>query len=314
MKSSFTSSMKRIASLTTHIGKPSRSLHAFTHIGKPSQTALKSKSELADEVASYYGQNANYAGLFGTNIHLGYFPHVDDASKRVLSFAESGTELTKHMMEVAGIDSNSNVIDFGCGAGGPIFDISQMADCKVLGVDVTSEFIEQATERFASQSDKVQYMTASILDLPDEIKAMPKFSHLFAVQSLCHCAPFIEDILREAHSVLEKDGVMVINDFVVAESGPTEESAAYFYKRLHFDHLLSFADYAEVLTQNGFDIVRYENCTKHAQFGYDTLGDMASEQGRIENDGQPLSVHYKESAASMERGEIGMVIIVARKR
>jgi len=298
--------MKRIATLATRTRSTSRA--SF------SATAQKSKSELEGEVASYYGQNANYAGLFGTNIHLGYFPHVDDASKRVLSFAESGTELTKHMMEVAGIDSNSNVIDFGCGAGGPIFDISQTADCKVLGVDVTSEFIKQAAEQFASQSDKVQYMTASILDLPDEIKAMPKFSHLFTVQCLCHCARFMKDILREAHAVLDKDGLMVINDFVVAESGPTEKSAAYFYKRLHFDHLLSFADYAEVLTQNGFDIVTYENCSKHAQFGYETLRDMATEQERVENDGQPLSVHYKETAESFNRGEIGMVIIVARKR
>lgn len=306
IRSSFTPSLKRIASLATQSQRPSRA--AF------SASALKSKTELEGEVASYYGQNANYAGLFGTNIHLGYFPHVDDASKPILTFAESGSELTKHMMTVAGIDSTSKVIDFGCGAGGPIFDISQTADCEVLGIDVTSEFIDQATAQFASQSEKVRYLTASILDLPSEIKAMPKFSHLFSVQCLCHCARFMKDILREAHEVLEKDGLMVINDFVVTESGPTERSAAYFYKRLHFDHLLSFADYAEVLTRNGFDIVTYENCSKHAQFGYETLREMATEQERVEDDGQPLSVHYEETAESFKRGEIGMVIIVARKR
>ena len=181
-------------------------------------------------------------------------------------------------------------------------------------MDLTSEFIAQATEQFASQSDKVQYMTASILDLPQEIKAMPKFSHLFSVQCLCHCARFMKEILGEAHQVLDKNGLMVINDFVVSESGPTDKSAAYFYKRLHFDHLLSFADYAAVLTQNGFDIVRYENCSKHAQFGYEALRDMAKEQERVEWDGQPQSVHYGESAESFKRGELGMIVIVARKR
>jgi len=279
-----------------------------------STTALKSRSELEGDVSSYYGKNPNYASYFGTNIHLGYFPHINDASREALSFADSGTELTKHMMTVAGINSTSNVIDFGCGVGRPIFDVSQAANCKVLGVDLTSEFIEQATEQFASQSDKVQFMTASILDLPQEIKAMPKFSHLFSVQCLCHCARFMKEILGEAHQVLDTNGVMVINDFVVAESGPTDKSSAYFYKRLHFDHLLSFADYAEVLTQNGFDIVRFENCSKHAQFGYEALRDMATEQKRVEWDGQPQSVHYGESAESFKRGEIGMVIIVARKR
>ena len=189
-----------------------------------------------------------------------------------------------------------------------------MICAQVLGVDLTSEFIEQATEQFASQSDKVQYMNASILDLPDEINAMPKFSHVFSAQCFCHCARFMKDVTREAYQVLDKNGVLVINDFVVAESGPTDKSVAYFYKRLHFDHLLSFADYAEVLTQNGFDIVRYENCSKHAQFGYETLRDMATEQGRVEWDGQPQSVHYGETAESFKRGELGMIVLVAKKR
>merc|ERR1719204_722978 len=107
MKSTFFTSAKRIGNFASRYQAPS----AVNF----SATALKSKSELEGEVASYYGKNANYAKLLGTNFHLGYFPHVNDASKPPLTFAESGTELTKHMMNVAGIDSTSNVIDFGCG-------------------------------------------------------------------------------------------------------------------------------------------------------------------------------------------------------
>ena len=89
------------------------------------------KDQLEGSVASYYGKNANYAGLFGTNIHFGYFPHIVDPAQPILTFAESGSELTQHMIRVSGIDSDSKVIDFGCGAGEPIFDVSQITNCQV---------------------------------------------------------------------------------------------------------------------------------------------------------------------------------------
>ena len=249
-----------------------------------------------------------------------------------LNYKEPGAELTQHMINVAGIDSTSNVIDFGCGVGGPILNVSQICDCKVeslflchvgshpstpspaLGVDLTATYIEEANERFATQSDKVEFTVGPITNLPEEIRNGPKFSHLFSIQCFCHCARFMADVLREAHHVLDTDGIMVINDFVVAETGPTKDSSDYFYKRLHFDRLLSFAEYAEVLTENGFEIVKFENCSKHAQYGYEILGPMAKEMDCQEWDGQPLSTHYEETSKSFTRGELGMVVIVARKK
>merc|ERR1712228_1042282 len=175
------------------------------------------------------------------------------------------------MIRVSGIDSNSNVIDFGCGAGEPIFDMGQ-------------------------------------------IKNGPKFSHLFSIQAICHIARYYDDVLREAYSELDTNGIMVINDFVVAEAGPTEKASSHFYKRLHFDHLLTFADFAEGLTKNGFEILRFENCSKHAMYGYDMLAPQAQELGSIEADGLPLSKHYQETSDCFERGELGMVVVVARKK
>eukprot|EP01084_Bolivina_argentea_P315732 547103_1 len=114
-------------------------------------TAAASKDQLEGNVASYYGKNANYAGLFGTNIHFGYFPHISDPSQSIVDFPESGFQLNKHMVNVAEIDSTSNVIDFGCGVGGPIFDVSQSTGCKATGIDLTPEFVEQAKTHFSSQ-------------------------------------------------------------------------------------------------------------------------------------------------------------------
>jgi len=273
------------------------------------------KDKLEGDVASYYGKNANYAGLFGTNIHFGYFPHISDPSKPIIDFPGSGYALNQHMIDIAGINSTSNVIDFGCGVGGPIFDVSQKANCKVTGIDLTPGFIQQAKEEFGSKSDNVNYICGSITDLPKELKnGNEKFTHLFTIQAICHVARYFNDVCREAASILDKDGIMVINDFVVAEDGPTEKAKSHFYKRLHFEHLMSFADYAEGLTNNGFDIIKYENCSQHAKYGYEILAPQAAEKKSIEADGLPLSTHYQETSQCFQRGELGMVVIVARKQ
>merc|ERR1719384_518447 len=75
-----------------------------------------------------------------------------------------------------------------------------------------------------------------------------------------------------------------------------------------------FADYAEGLTNNGFEILKYENCSQHAAYGYQILAPQAEELGSIEADGLSLSTHYQETSKCFQRGELGMIIIVARKK
>ena len=111
----------------SHIKLPYPSTYAFCS----GNTNTNSKEELEEFISSYYGKNKNYASLFGKNYHFGYFPHLSDNSQSILNFLESGTALTQHMCKIGNINSNSNVIDFGCGIGGPAFDISQSMNCRV---------------------------------------------------------------------------------------------------------------------------------------------------------------------------------------
>jgi len=272
--------------------------------------------DLEGKIATYYGKGAtsNYERLFGDNRHLGYFPHLKDPSKPVLSFEESTAALTMHMAEIAGIDSNSRVIDFGCGAGQPLYEICKSTGCQGLGLDLTPEHITLAKEKYGTQCDNLDYMVGSVTSLPEEIKNGPKFTHVFTTQVICHMAQFQNDVLREAHSVLDTNGILVIDDFVQSESGVSQNAEDYFFKRLHFEPLMTFAGYAQSLTQAGFDIVSFENATDSLGFGYESLASLAAEAECVEYDGLPLSKHYEETSKCCYRGEIGMVVIVARKQ
>jgi len=276
----------------------------------------KTKEQLEQEISNYYGNSAkgNYERLFGNNRHFGYFPHLNDPAQPKLDFREGGSALTQHMARIAGIDSNSRVIDFGCGAGQPIFEICQSTGCQGLGVDLTPEHIEVAKEKYCAQCDGLDYKVASVTSLPEEIRNGPKFSHVFTTQVICHMARFSKDVLREAHAVLEPNGILVIDDFVQSESGVSQKAKDYFFERLHFEPLQTFADYAQGLTEAGFDIVSFENATQHMGYGYEIIAPLAAEAGAVEYDGQPLAKHYEETSQCCYRGEIGMVVIVARKQ
>jgi len=276
----------------------------------------KTKEDLEGAISTYYGQKAssNYAQMCGDNRHFGYFPHMKDPTKPVLNFTESLSALTLHMAEIAGINETSRVIDFGCGAGQPLFEICQTTGCEGLGLDLTPEHVELAKEKYASQCDKLDYVVGSVTDLPPEIKAGPKFTHVFSTQVFCHMARFQKDVFREAHSVLDTNGILVIDDFVQSESGVGKDAEDYFFKRLHFEPLQTFAGYAQGLTDAGFDIVSFENATDSMAYAYEIGSKRAAENECIEYDGQPLSKHYEETSKACKRGEIGMVVIVARKK
>ena len=187
-------------------------------------------------------------------------------------------------------------------------------------MDLTPEHVEVAKEKYCSggvPQDKLDFVVGSITSLPKEIKNGPKFSHVFTTQVICHMARFskesAKDVLREAHSVLGTNGILVIADFVQSESGVSQQAQDYFFNRLHFERLQTFADYAQGLTEAGFDIVYFENATQSMAYGYEIIAPLAAENECIEYDGQPLSKHYEETAQCCYRGEIGMVVIVARK-
>lgn len=198
-----------------------------------------------------------------------------------------------------------------------MYTFGAVLNTQGLGLDLTPEHIEVAKEKYCSggvPQDKLDFMVGSVTSLPEEIKNGPKFTHVFTTQVICHMARFSKDVLREAHSVLDTNGIMVIDDFVQSEGGVSQQAQDYFFKRLHFEPLQTFADYAQGLTEAGFDVVLFENATEHMGHGYEIIAPMAAENECIEYDGQPLSKHYEETAKCCYRGEIGMVVIVARKQ
>jgi len=87
---------------------------------------------------------------------------------------------TEEHIEFAGIDDGMHALEFGCGIGGASRVIESNRRCTVVGIDLTSEYVDIAREltRRCGLADRINDQQANALDLPfdDEI-----FNHV-----LCH--------------------------------------------------------------------------------------------------------------------------------
>lgn len=110
-----------------------------------------------------------------------------------------------------------DVLDIGCGIGGPARTMAARHGVVVTGVDLTPQFIEtaQALSRMSGASDTVRFQVASATDLPFADGA-------FDVATLLHVGMNIPDkagLFREASRVLCRGGVFAVYDVMRTGEG-----------------------------------------------------------------------------------------------
>jgi ubiquinone/menaquinone biosynthesis C-methylase UbiE len=213
------------------------------------------------------------------------------------------------------MDHSSNVIDLGCGVGGPAFAVFSTANARITGVDISAKHISESKERYGANTDKLQFFHGSMLNIPARAKQNGPFTHALSIQSTNYFARHFGDFLKQAHNVLAKGGKIVINDFAVCDEGPSESALTHFYERRKLDYLQSYTGFIDTLVRNGFDVVYFENASKHCVHGYHTFAEdlINSNSDRVEC-GALLSEHYKQCADCFEFGELYNLIMVGIKR
>jgi SAM-dependent methyltransferase len=133
-------------------------------------------------------------------------------------FHVRGLAATRELAESLGIDAGANVLDVGCGLGGPARFLAATYACHVTGIDLSQPFVDAAqmlTER-AGLSDMVTFRHADALDLPF---ADESFDHAWTqhvAMNIADRAGFYASMRR----VLRPGGCLAIYDVVAGDSGP----------------------------------------------------------------------------------------------
>jgi SAM-dependent methyltransferase len=121
-------------------------------------------------VNNHYGRegllNGILAALESTGRNLGKLTTEDLTPLE--EFHIGGRRSTLDLAERVGISESCNVLDIGCGIGGPARALAQNYGCNVLGVDLTEEFCDvgRILTELTGLNDRVTIRHASALEIP----------------------------------------------------------------------------------------------------------------------------------------------------
>ena len=83
-------------------------------------------------------------------------------------FHVRGKEVTMELAAAAGLQPGLQVLDVGCGIGGPCRLFAEEYGCTATGIDITKEYIDAATRlsRLTKLDDRTRFVHGNALDLP----------------------------------------------------------------------------------------------------------------------------------------------------
>lgn len=126
-----------------------------------------------------------------------------------------GMLATAELASAAGVEPSTNVLDVGCGVGGPARSLAAIFGCNVTGVDLSPAFIDAAnylTSR-CGLSSRISFQLGDALHLPfDDL--------MFDVLFLQHVAMNIQDraaLYNEVARVLRPGGRFATYDLVLRQ-------------------------------------------------------------------------------------------------
>lgn len=215
-------------------------------------------------IHSYYSPNDLYNKIIDGLNEIG-----KDLSKVTLDdlqpvdeFHIRGDAATKELIRLSEFTSEMHILDVGCGVGGSTRRLSHEVGCRVVGIDLSDEYIDAAERltQLLNMQERVKFQVASALALPF---ADNTFDGVWSIQMNMN----VEDKLgwlKEVYRTLKPGGRAVLYEVCGNRKTPV-----YFPVPWAQDSSMSFLvppdSFRDVITSAGFDIDVWNDKTPLAQ-------------------------------------------------
>ena len=243
------------------------------------------------------------------SLHWGMFDETTG-----VDFLKACVNLNIKMAEIAAIDQDSKVLDFGCGNGATAQWLCEQLKCQVVGVDLSGVRIGNAKEGLKGQPaevrNKVSFEKGSVTSLPFPDAS---FTHVWSQATIYHVHDK-ETALAEAYRVLKSGGTFILDDLLKPTPNISDNSRTHVYDRLLFDTDFSFTSYQTALENVGFQVLDAQDISQHLKTSYQclTLVTRAKSYQDAETYG-PLSSAYEHMVQAVRGGELGWGLYLCRK-
>ena len=226
-----------------------------------------------------------------------------------------GRLATERLVANMALSGTEQVLDIGCGIGGPARVIATRTGCHVTGIDLTPAFIRIAKKLSAltGLSDKTRFRQASAL-------ALPFASQMFDAAITIHAAMNISDrdrLYQEAARVLKPGARFMIYDIMYTPPPRPLTFPLPWSDGPETSFLASPDEMQTFLASAGFELL---STTDHTCFALTFFrGRLAASQTSPEADpGPTIRENFRDKLKNlldnMENGRLAPVEMLARKR
>lgn len=170
-----------------------------------------------------------------------------------------GKSATLDLAHLANLTPDLCVLDVGGGLGGSARTLAAEFGCRVTVLDITEEYcrVGEALTRRTRQSERVQFQTASAVDMPFPDEA---FDVVWTQHSSMNIEPK-ERLYKEIHRVLRAGGRLAIHEIVAGVNQPIHFPVPWATEpRMSF--LRSMADTRATIESAGFAELAFHDRTE----------------------------------------------------
>jgi ubiquinone/menaquinone biosynthesis C-methylase UbiE len=173
-------------------------------------------------------------------------------------FHGGGLASTRALAKLAGMRAGMQVVDLGCGIGGPARTLADEFGCSVTGIDVTEEFIRAATlltehTNMGAQC-KFVHGSATATPLADGV-----YDCVWSQNMMMNVANKAE-LFAEVWRLLKPGGLFAF-EAVLAGSVATPHLPTFWAAHSDINHLVTWAKLEDLFAQAGLEVVTLRETT-----------------------------------------------------
>ena len=156
--------------------------------------------------------NAEVAGAFGGNIHLGYWDDLDRPDLSFEGFKKASERFNLEMFRQVDLSKPSRILDVGCGYGGTISDLNRRGEnLQLVGLNIDPRQVARASAEvapLAKGSNTIEFVVGDACELQCPSNS---FDYVFAIDCISHFASR-QRFFSEAHRVLKPQGKLICTE------------------------------------------------------------------------------------------------------